>query len=74
MRKYCPVVLSLLLAISLLGAQSKKPKNIIILSGDGLPWASERNYTLGDLTKVAIYSVKNDKDGFILMIEGAQID
>lgn len=42
--------------------------------GDGLPWASERNYTLGELTKAAINSLKNDDDGFILMVEGSQID
>jgi len=42
--------------------------------GDGLPWSSERNYTLGDLTKTAINSLKNDEDGFILMVEGSQID
>lgn len=41
---------------------------------DGLPESSKRNYTLGDLTKTALNHLKNDKDGFILMIEGSQID
>ena len=41
---------------------------------DGLPEASKRNYTLGDLTKVALKHLKNDSDGFVLMIEGSQID
>lgn len=41
---------------------------------DGLPESSKRNYTLGDLTKKAINRLKNDPDGFILMIEGSQID
>lgn len=42
--------------------------------GDGLPWALERDYTLGDLTKIAINSLKTNDGGFILMIEGSQID
>lgn len=41
---------------------------------DGLPEASKRNYSLGDLTKVAINHLNNDPDGFVLMIEGSQID
>ena len=41
---------------------------------DGLPESSKRNYTLGDLTKVALNHLKNDSDGFVLMIEGSQID
>lgn len=50
-------------------------KNLYALFAiDGLPEASQRNYTLGDLTKKAINHLKNDPDGFILMIEGSQID
>lgn len=45
-----------------------------ILEMDGLSDAGKRNYTLGDLTKTALNHLKNDKDGFILMIEGSQID
>ncbi len=41
---------------------------------DGLPEASNRNYTLGDLTKSAINHLKNNENGFILMVEGSQID
>jgi alkaline phosphatase len=41
---------------------------------DGLPEASKRNYTLGDLTKKAIDHLSTNVDGFILMIEGSQID
>ena len=41
---------------------------------DGLPEASKRNYTLGDLTKSAIDHLKNNENGFILMVEGSQID
>ena len=41
---------------------------------DGLPEASNRNYTLGDLTKSAIKHLMNNENGFILMVEGSQID
>jgi alkaline phosphatase len=41
---------------------------------DALPESSKRKYSLGDLTKTALTHLKNDKDGFILMIEGSQID
>ena len=41
---------------------------------DGLPESSKRDYSLGDLTKTALNHLKNDKDGFVLMVEGSQID
>jgi alkaline phosphatase len=45
-----------------------------LFADDGLPEASKRNYSLGDLTKAALTHLKNDSDGFVLMIEGSQID
>lgn len=45
-----------------------------ILSKEGLPPAGERNYTLGQLTSIAIDNLKQDEDGFFLMVEGSQID
>jgi len=45
-----------------------------LLEMDGLPESSKRNYSLGDLTKKALNHLKSDKDGFVLMIEGSQID
>lgn len=45
-----------------------------LLEMDGLPEASKRNFTLGDLTKQAITHLKNNDNGFVLMIEGSQID
>lgn len=45
-----------------------------IFEMDGLPEASKRKYTLGDMTKKAIIHLVNNKDGFVLMIEGSQID
>jgi alkaline phosphatase len=41
---------------------------------DGLPGATYRKYSLGDLTKNVINHLKIDHDGFVLMIEGSQID
>ena len=41
---------------------------------DGLVESSKRNYSLGDLTKTALNHLRNDKDGFVLMVEGSQID
>lgn len=49
-------------------------KYYALLGDEGLPKASERNYSLGDLTNIAINSLKNDDNGFFLMIEGSQID
>lgn len=45
-----------------------------LLELDGLSESTKRNYTLGDLTRTSLKHLKNDKDGFILMIEGSQID
>ncbi len=45
-----------------------------LLEMDGLPESTKRNYTLGDLARTALNHLKNDVDGFILMIEGSQID
>lgn len=45
-----------------------------LLEMDGLPEAANRNYSLGDLTKTAINRLKQNENGFVLMIEGSQID
>jgi len=47
---------------------------ISLMAMDGLPKASVRNYSLGDLTLCAINHLKSNKNGFVLMIEGSQID
>ncbi len=39
-----------------------------------LPKAPQRDYTLGDLTKVAINKLSQNKEGFVLMVEGSLID
>lgn len=45
-----------------------------LLENDGLPEASKRNYSLGDLTRIALRHLNNESKGFILMVEGSQID
>ncbi len=40
----------------------------------GLPKASDRDYSLGDLTKIALEYLSKQPNGFVLMIEGSQID
>lgn len=57
-----------------LSAADQKNKFYALFAKDGLPPSSERNYSLGDLTKIAIDYLKKQPNGFILMIEGSQID
>ncbi len=40
----------------------------------GLPKAPERNYSLGQLANIALKNLSQDPDGFVLMVEGSQID
>ena len=45
-----------------------------LFDSTGLPKAADRNYTLGDMTKIALDYLSKRPNGFILMIEGSQID
>jgi alkaline phosphatase len=45
-----------------------------LFDSTGLPKAAERNYTLGDLTEIALEYLGAQPNGFILMVEGSQID
>ncbi len=45
-----------------------------LLSDTGLPKAPERDYTLGDLTGAALNNLSKNEKGFVLMVEGSQID
>jgi alkaline phosphatase len=45
-----------------------------LLSDEGLPHANQRNYSLSDLTRIALENLKKNKKGFVLMVEGSQID
>jgi len=39
-----------------------------------LPKATARNYSLGDMTKIALEKLSKNQNGFVLMVEGSQID
>ncbi|MFQ6618608.1 MAG: alkaline phosphatase [Fidelibacterota bacterium] len=52
----------------------KTEKLLALLEPEALPPASKRNYSLGELSEIAIEILKKDPDGFFLMVEGSQID
>lgn len=52
----------------------KSTRFYALLSVGGLEKASERDYTLGELTITALSNLKTNPEGFVLMIEGSQID
>ncbi|MEJ2728845.1 MAG: alkaline phosphatase [Deltaproteobacteria bacterium] len=45
-----------------------------LLSPGGLPKAADRDYSLTQLTRKAIYLLSKNRNGFVLMVEGSQID
>ncbi|HSL89252.1 MAG TPA: alkaline phosphatase [Ignavibacteriaceae bacterium] len=49
-------------------------KVLCLMEKNGLKSASERINTLGDFTKAAIYNLNSNENGFVLMVEGSQID
>jgi len=49
-------------------------KVFALLDEDGLPKANKRDYSLGDLTSLALKHLTANENGFLLMVEGAQID
>lgn len=55
---------------------NKKPTNkfYALLGKKHLSRANERNYSLADLTKLALNALSNNENGFVLLIEGSQID
>lgn len=70
LREKMPVVLS----IETLRKIKAPDKLAAILSMGHLPYASKRDYTLGELTKKAIEILNRNEKGFVLMVEGSQID
>ncbi len=52
----------------------KPDKFAAILSGSHLPRATDREYSLGELTQKALEVLDQSEKGFVLMIEGSQID
>ncbi len=55
-------------------AGSAARRSIILMADEGLPKAGERSYSLGDMIRVALAALVQDSDGFVLMVEGSQID
>jgi alkaline phosphatase len=49
-------------------------KVFALLADGGLPKADERDYSLGELTSLALQHLAVNEKGFLLMIEGSQID
>jgi alkaline phosphatase len=45
-----------------------------LLASDGLPEAADRDYSLAELTEVALGILSKNRKGFLLMVEGSQID
>jgi len=49
-------------------------KVFALLADDGLPEADKRDYSLGELTSLALKNLAANEKGFLLVIEGSQID
>jgi alkaline phosphatase len=64
----------LVLSYDKLTSEGKQTKLAALLAPVGLPKAAERNYTLAELTKAAIGILLKNRKGFVLMVEGSQID
>ncbi|MFC2134017.1 alkaline phosphatase [Bacteroidota bacterium] len=54
--------------------QSPTQKFFALLEYDELPQAEDRDYSLGDVTNVALNNLSKNKTGFFLMVEGSKID
>ena len=65
-----PVVL----AFDKMSAYENSHKLTALLAPKGLPRAADRDYSLARLTRTAIQILSKNPDGFVLMIEGSQID
>jgi len=70
LRKKMPVVTS----INALRKTGKPGRLAAILAGGHLELASQRAYNLGELTRKAIEILNQNNKGFVLMVEGSQID
>ena len=57
-----------------LAAHIESPKLAALLAPKGLPQASDRDYDLSLLTQTAIHILSKNRHGFVLMVEGSQID
>jgi alkaline phosphatase len=57
-----------------LSAHTGSRKLAALLAPEGLPKAADRNYSLARLTRIAIDILSKNRRGFVLMVEGSQID
>ncbi len=64
----------LVLSHEKMGAYGKNNTLAALLAPVRLPKATQRNYTLAELTEEAIDLLSKNHEGFILMVEGSQID
>jgi alkaline phosphatase len=64
----------LILSYDKLTSDGKQNKLAALLAPVSLPKAAERNYTLAELTESAIGILLKNHKGFVLMVEGSQID
>lgn len=53
----------------------RNDKNLAaLLAPNGLPKSTDRDYSLAELTEVAIRILSKNRKGFVLLVEGSQID
>jgi alkaline phosphatase len=64
----------LVLSHEKMGAYGKNNTLAALLAPVRLPKAMQRNYTLAELTEEAIGLLSKNHEGFVLMVEGSQID
>ena len=64
----------LILTYDKLSAHTDTQKLAALLSPRGLPKAADRDYSLALLTQTAIQILSKNRTGFVLMVEGSQID
>jgi len=57
-----------------LPAQTDSQKLAALLAPEGLPKAADRDYSLARLSQIAIEILSKNRRGFVLMVEGSQID
>jgi alkaline phosphatase len=57
-----------------LSAHTDTQKLAALLAPGGLPKAADRDYSLSRLTQTAIHILSKNRNGFVLMVEGSQID
>ncbi len=64
----------LVLAYDDISAHSDSNTLAALLAPDGLPKAADRDYSLAQLVQIAIGILSKNNKGFLLLVEGAQID